>query len=164
MVNHQLNKAKETYRRNLLKGRITDLWGRVTGSKTDLVRFADVAQPLHLRQQLARGLRIVPLQQIVGSVGRAQDFTHTFMPRSKVNEERWAQIEMAFQKMETLPPVELYQVGKVYFVRDGHHRISVARANGLREIEADVVELPSPVLLQVEDFQQKRWQTIVNQN
>lgn len=164
MLNHQLNKAKETYRRNVLKGRFTDLWSRVTGSKTDLVRFADVAQPLHLRQQLSRGIRSVPLKQIVGSVGRAQDFTGTFLPRSKVNEERWAQIEMAFQQMETLPPVQLYQVGKVYFVSDGHHRISVARANGLREIEADVVELPSPVQLQVEDFQQDRWRNMVNQN
>lgn len=158
----QLQKAKENYRRHVIKASYTDLWSRLTGAETDLIRFADVAQPLQLRQQIQRGVHMVPLRQIVGSVGRAQDFTRTFLPRPRVDQERWAQVDLAFQQLANLPPVELFQVGQVYFVRDGHHRISVAQANGMREIEANVVELVSPVALQVEDFQQDRWLKLVN--
>jgi hypothetical protein len=161
--NQQFYIGREHYRRSLLQGWLADRWGKLTGRTTDLVRFADVAQPLQVHQQIGRRIQSVPLDCIVGSVGRAHDFTHTFLPRRRVDEERWAQLDAAFNAMVALPPVELYQVGAVYFVRDGHHRISVARVNGLRDIEADVIELKSPVFLQVEDFQCDRWKQVIKQ-
>ncbi|MFN8487607.1 MAG: hypothetical protein U0350_08460 [Caldilineaceae bacterium] len=160
---HQRHVERERYRRSVTKGWLWDSWGRITGRATDLVRFEEVAQRLQLRQQLPRGLLAVRLDQIVGSVGRAEDFTRSFLPRGCVDGERWVQIATMFTDMETLPPVELYQVGAVYFVRDGHHRISVARVNNLREVEANVVEFTSPVLLKTEHFQQKQWQRVIEQ-
>lgn len=162
-VNKQFYLGREHYRRGALKGWLADHWGKLTGQPTDLVRFADVAQPLQAHQQIHRQIQSVPLDSIVGSVGRARDFTRTFLPRPSVNEERWAQLDAAFNAMVVLPPVELYQIGAVYFVRDGHHRISVARVNGLPEIEADVVELKSPVDLQVKDFQCEHWKQLIKQ-
>lgn len=158
---HQRHVERERYRRSVTKGWLSDNWGRVMGKATDLVHFEEVAQHLQLRQQLPRGLRSVHLDQIIGSVGRAQDFTRHFLPRSCVDGERWVQIATMFADMETLPPVELYQVGAVYFVRDGHHRISVARVNGLCELEANVVEFTSPVFLKTEHFQQQQWQSVI---
>lgn len=153
--------ARDRYSRHVMKARVADVWGRLVGGETDLVRFAEVTARLHTRQQLPRGIQSVPLRQIIGSVGRTHDFTRTFLPRAQVDMERWVKLDTMFNTMEPLPPVDLYQIGEVYFVQDGHHRISVARANGLREIEADVIELKSPVPLNVEDFQCGRWMNIV---
>ncbi|MEZ4677070.1 MAG: hypothetical protein R2932_22900 [Caldilineaceae bacterium] len=75
--------------------------------------------------------------------------------------ERWTRLDTMLNGLESLPPVDLYQIGEVYFVRDGHHRLSVAHANGLCEIEADVIELKSPVALTVEDFQRGQWMTVI---
>lgn len=153
--------ARERYGRHLWKARMADWWGWLTGSETDLVRFEEVAGRLRARQQLPRGIQSVPLGQIIGSVGRAHDFTRTFLPRPQVDMERWARLDVMVNGLEALPPVDLYQIGEIYFVRDGHHRISVAHANGLCEIEADVIELKAPVTLKVTDFQRDRWMTIV---
>ena len=153
--------ARERYRRSVTKAWFVDLWGRIHGDSTDLVRFEEVAQPLQVRQQIPRGIRAVPLDQIVGSVGRVHDFTRTFLPRLRVEEERWVGIAAAFETMQPLPVVELYQIGAVYFVRDGHHRISVARVQGMGEIEANVVEFVSPVGLQAKDFQQNCWLNVL---
>jgi len=158
MLHLYLHEAgQDRYRQNVTKAWMTDWWGRINGKETNLVRFDEVAKRLGRRQQTFRGIQYVPLEQIVGSVGRASDFTRTFLPRTRVQCDRWAQIDALLNAQKPLPPVELYQVGAVYFVHDGHHRISVARANGRLDIEATVVELASPVRLNVEDFQQDRW-------
>jgi hypothetical protein len=107
-------------------------------------------QSPHRYHKLPRGLRSVPLRQIVGSVGRSRDFTRDFLPRRSVNQQRWARIDRAFARSEALPAVELYQVGEVYFILDGHHRISVARDRGLQEIEAAIMAVETPVPLTLE--------------
>ena len=84
------------------------------------------------------GLRIVPIQRIRGSEDRCQDFDVDFRPLQTRTRERWLGVAMARIGGRTLPPVELIQVGDEYFVRDGHHRISVARALGEHDIEAEV--------------------------
>jgi hypothetical protein len=156
-VGYPYRASRERYCSSVSKAHISDLWSKLTGRENSLVPFAAVAQYLEKRQQTVKGIQFVPLAQIIGSVGRASDFTRTFLPRSQVTCERWAQIDVLVNRLQPLPPVELYQIGAVYFVRDGHHRISVSRANSLGEIEAQVVEWASPVPLTVTDFQQDRW-------
>jgi hypothetical protein len=85
---------------------------------------------------------MIPLAKIVGSVGRYKDFTRDFLPRNAALGDRWIRIEQQMEKLEGLPPIEVYKIGDVYFVADGNHRVSVARANGFDEIEAYVTELP----------------------
>jgi hypothetical protein len=82
--------------------------------------------------------RPVPIAQIVGSQGRCVDFDRDFHPLHDHNRERWLRIAAARQRGTLLPPVDLVQVGDLYYVQDGHHRISVARALGQLEIEARV--------------------------
>ncbi len=112
-----------------------------------LLSFDEVAEKLHLRSSLYRGVRSVKVERIVGSVGRAHDFDRDFRPLRPEGRERRARIRQALRQAERLPPVQLYQVGQVYFVLDGHHRISVAREQGQEYIDAEVIELPTPVVL-----------------
>jgi hypothetical protein len=85
------------------------------------------------------GIQIVPISRIRGSESRSDDFDRDFHPLQDHNRGRWLRIAAARQQGKTLPPVSLIQVGDLYFVRDGHHRISVARAEGQLDIEAEVV-------------------------
>lgn len=121
---------------------------RILGRQTpDLLPFEEVRNRLRLYNKAYRGLQDVPLDQIVGSLGRYEDFTRTFLPRRDDARERWVRVEQLTQWGEGLPPVELYKVGDVYFVKDGNHRVSVARAHGAPTIQAHVWEYPTRVPL-----------------
>lgn len=149
--------AVEKYKRSRTNAEISDLLGMVSGGKTDLVSYDEVAKRLHARQQIEAGIQVVPLDLIVGSVGRYRDFTRRFLPRAGANAERWARLDAAMNSLEGFPPVELFKVGEVYFVRDGNHRVSVARANALTHIEAYVTEVKTDIPLTVSDFERDEW-------
>jgi hypothetical protein len=91
------------------------------------------------------GLRVVPLEAIVGSVDRTRDFDRQFRPTSTRVRERWQRLAVAQRRGESMPPIDVYKVGELYFVRDGHHRVSVAHALGLRSIEAYVTEVTTRI-------------------
>jgi uncharacterized ParB-like nuclease family protein len=110
----------------------------------DLLSFENVRSGLHLGQKIDRGLQEIPLDHIRGSVGRYDDFTSAFLPRKRHLEERWERVDVAMKAGKT-PPIDVYQVGESYFVRDGNHRVSIARQRGLQTIEAYVKEYPTPV-------------------
>ena len=97
-----------------------------------------------------RVLKDVPLDSIVGSVGRYDDFTRDFLPLRDNDKERWAKVEQLAKGETGLPPVELFQIGDVYFVNDGNHRVSVARQNGHSHIEAYVTPVHTRVPLSPE--------------
>jgi hypothetical protein len=112
-----------------------------------LLSFEQVQQILREKSQISRGTQLIPLDHIVGSVGRYRDFDRAFLPLSGADDERWKRLDVAINELRTLPPIDVYQVGGVYFVRDGNHRVSVAKANGLSHIEAEVTEIPIRVAL-----------------
>ena len=120
----------------------------LTGRSDELLSFDEVRRLLRARQQRDQGTHMIPLERIVGSEGRYQDFTRTFLPLQGADKNRWMRLDRAVNVLEDLPPIEVYQIGEVYFVRDGHHRVSVARANGFAEIEAEVTRLETPVSLE----------------
>jgi nucleotide-binding universal stress UspA family protein len=126
---------------------IESVLGQLRGQPTSLLSFDDVRESLGLVPTSDRGLNEIPLDKIVGSVGRYRDFTRTFLPRDPSIRERWKRIYAAAQGMEGLPPIEVYQVGDVYFVKDGNHRVSVAREMGAKTIQAYVREFSSPVAI-----------------
>ncbi len=149
--------AREHYKRNVQRAQVADLLGLVTGRSTDLVSFEEVAKKLKARQQVEMGTQMVPVAKIVGSVGRYRDFTRTFLPRASANPERWIRLDAAVNALENVPPIELFKIGDVYFVRDGNHRVSVARANDVSYIEARVTEVKTPIPLTVDDFERDQW-------
>ena len=95
--------------------------------------------PAHSRRDA--GVQFVPIKQIVASLDRQGDFTRSFLPRAGINADRWVRLYEALRGPEGFPEVELLRVGDRYAVVDGHHRISVARAAGMDEIAAHVVEV-----------------------
>lgn len=125
-----------------------DVIGLLRNKPAELLSFDDIKTRLRLREESYKGLQDVPLERIVGSVGRYRDFTSTFLPKSSTSQDRWSRVYAQVHSMEGVPPIELYKVDDVYFVRDGNHRVSVARQLGAKTIQAHVTELRTPVDLE----------------
>jgi hypothetical protein len=112
-----------------------------------ILPFEEVVEALGVTGREDLGLKIVPLDSIVGTVDRAADFDRGFRPTSQRLRSRWERIAAAHRRGESLPPISLYRVGEAHFVRDGHHRVSVAKSLGREDIDAYVVEIQTRVLL-----------------
>jgi hypothetical protein len=120
-----------------------DVLARLLNRPRDLLPYEEVARVLRSYEHLQlTELREIPLDKIVGSVGRYRDFTRSFMPRKGIRPDRWAGIDLMMQSPEGLRPIEVYQLGDVYFVADGNHRVSVALANEATHMEAWVTTIP----------------------
>jgi hypothetical protein len=127
---------------------VQDMLAELSGRSDELLSFADVETHLHPSEPQEKvHLEEIPLKQIVGSVGRYRDFTRAFLPRDQIDAQRWTHIDR-LQRHTRLPPIDVFRVGEVYFVRDGNHRVSVARARRQRTIWARVVDVPIRVPLE----------------
>jgi nucleotide-binding universal stress UspA family protein len=126
---------------------LQDLIARLTGESTELLSYEEVRQKLKVQGSAELGLQDVPLDTIVGSVNRYNDFTRSFLPRKNVNQERWARVKTAVSGLAGLDPIEVYKIGEAYFVKDGNHRVSVARQLGATHIQARVTEIRTRVPL-----------------
>lgn len=135
--------AKERFERARRKALRQDLAARVTGAPRDLLPFTPFENYLRAYGRIEhRETESILLDRIVGSVGRYRDFTRSFLPRTNAMKDRWAFVQQRLTSMEGLPPIEVFKVGEVYFVADGNHRVSAARVNGFKQIEALVTEYP----------------------
>lgn len=137
--------AVRLYATTRLHSRLATLFGR----SQRLPDLASLTRHSTVKGQHDAGLQTVRIDQIRGSEGRSQDFDASFRPLTEHTKQRWLSVASAWFQGLTLSPVELIQVGDSYFVRDGHHRVSVARAIGQQQIEAEVlvwqvVENPTP--------------------
>lgn len=131
-------------RRQALKERLS---ARLTGRDAHLLPFDAIRAQLKQKNPLYQGIQEVPLSQIAGSVGRYSEFTRQFLPLHNSFRDRWVRIETLALSHEGWPPVELYRIGDVYFVKDGNHRVAVARQLNLNSIEAAVWAFPVEVEL-----------------
>jgi hypothetical protein len=126
-------------------------WRRVfswiMGGRNDLLPFDEVREKLPFRGQHYIGLKQVPIDLIIGSSGRYRDFDRVFLPIQSRTRSRWLSIDQAHYEEVNLPPVELYKMGDIYFVKDGNHRVSVARERGQEFIDAIVIEIVVPFSL-----------------
>ena len=130
--------ADARYRQARSQGWKRQVWSKLTGRSHRLFSLAEINAAGTAHACHAAGIRTVPVNRIQGSEGRSDDFDRDFNPLHGHSHRRWLRIAMARQQGVTLPPVELIQVGEIYFVRDGHHRVSVARAFGQAAVEAQV--------------------------
>ncbi len=133
------------------QARLDQLSALLTGRDNRILPFEAIRSRLRQQNQLYRGLHEVALDEIVGSVGRYREFTRQFLPLNDDLRERWVGIDTLTLSASGWPPVELYQVGDVYFVKDGHHRVSVARQHGIPSVEAHVWEFPADVPITGQD-------------
>ena len=115
--------------------------------KRQLLSFYDVKSLLKTKSESYKGMQVVKIEDIAGSEGRYHDFNKAFLPKREHLRQRWESVDKAYITDIALPPIKLYKIGKVYFVRDGNHRVSVAKAQGMYSIDAEVTELTTEIHL-----------------
>jgi hypothetical protein len=139
LITQQAERDFETARFRAFLG---DVAAMIARRPNELVSFDAVRRSLPIYGSSYRGVQEVPLEKIVGSAtNRYNDFDRAFLPAQVRTKTRWKRIDEARLRDIALPPIQLYQVGEVYFVRDGHHRVSVARQLGQKFIDAEVIEM-----------------------
>ncbi|MEN8171568.1 MAG: universal stress protein [Chloroflexota bacterium] len=129
------------------KADLREIFARITGKSTELLSYEAVRRGLRAVEESKQELREIPLDAIVGSVGRYTDFSRDFLPLSDSDKERWAQVMAKTKGLSGLPPIEAYKISEVYFVLEGNHRVSVARQLGASHIEAFITEVRTRIPL-----------------
>lgn len=143
--------ALEDFERARQQAAMEQLLARFSGKSNELLAYEEIRQQLKVTNQRERGLQEIPLEKIVGSVGRYKDFTRSFLPKTDVAEHKWVKVKTAVIHPLGVPPIDVYQVGDAYFVIDGNHRVSVARQMNSETISAYVTEVKTRVPLSADD-------------
>ncbi len=141
----------EDFRRARRRAQVQRVLTRLAGKDGRLLVYDDVRRQLHGVESAAVTRQQIPLGSIVGSVGRHQDFDRSFAPLRDSDLERWTKVKQAVTGLSGVPPIEVYKLGSAYFVRDGNHRVSVARQIGAQSIEAYITEVAAPVTMDPDD-------------
>jgi hypothetical protein len=145
VVRHEADEAFSQARRRAFFQRVL---GFFTGHQPEnLLSFEHVRDKLKIRGQHYLGVETIPLDRIAGSTGRYQEFNRAFLPTQSFIRERWKRVYEVAHGLTGFPPIDVYKIGDVYFVRDGHHRVSVLKELGGTTIEATVTELDTPIPL-----------------
>ena len=139
--------AQEDFFKARNKAWINEMQNVMHPDKKRLLSLNDVKKILKPKNEVYVGLKTVPIKKIVGSEGRYNDFDNRFLPRSNELKQRWMNVDQAHLSDIVLPPIQLYELGGLYFVRDGNHRVSVAKMQGVEFIDAEVISLQSEVQL-----------------
>lgn len=142
-------RALDDYKKARRRAEIQELLARLTGNPRDLelLSYEEVRHQLQAIEKSTEHLAEIPLDAIIGSVGRYHDFTRSFLPKESISQNRWARVMADTKGLSGLPPIEVYKIGDVYFVKDGNHRVSVARQMGNPFIQAYITEVKTRVNL-----------------
>jgi len=139
--------AAEDFTRARGKAILSEIHVVMNPDKNKLLSFHDVKDILKPKNQAYMGNQTVPIKLIVGSEGRYRDFNRYFLPRAEHLRNRWERVDEAHLRDIILPAIQLYEIGGVYFVRDGNHRVSVAKSQGVEFIDAEVIGLSSEITI-----------------
>jgi uncharacterized membrane protein YfbV (UPF0208 family) len=139
--------ANQDFERAVMRAFLRKILSLLTGANNELLRYDEVREQIPIRGQHYLGFMQVPIEKIVGSMGRYHDFDRAFLPTQTRTKDRWISIDKAHYTQLDLPPVELYKLGEIYFVKDGNHRISVARERGQVFVDAYVTQIEISVRL-----------------
>jgi hypothetical protein len=126
------------------KGFWRSIFSWLQNKNNELLPFEEVLKHIPMRGQNYIGVKQIETDKIIGSVSRYHDFDRAFLPRQTHTRSRWESIDRAHFKQIILPPVEVYKIGDAYFIKDGNHRVSVAREKGQAFIDAYVTEIHTP--------------------
>lgn len=141
------NTAQADFERARRKAFLNDVVSNLQGKSNWLLSWEEVQKILPMQGQYYKGVQQVPVSSIVGSVDRYHDFDRKFMPTQRHTRPRWESVDRAALTDIILPAIQVYKVGEVYFVKDGNHRVSVAREKGMDFIDAEVIDCPTSVTL-----------------
>ncbi|MFC1997845.1 universal stress protein [Chloroflexota bacterium] len=137
--------ARDDFRRARRLAVLKEIGARLQGKPVGLLPFEGVRGILKAGETQQHGLQYIPLNSIIGSVGRYNDFTRDFLPRRDTSANRWVRVKTAIRNSGQLKPILVYKIGEVFFVLDGNHRVSVARERGATQIPAYVTEILTKV-------------------
>jgi hypothetical protein len=132
--------ARQDFEQLYRFGSLSSAWSTVRGRENGLLRLEEAKRGKQIRTRNDAGIQTIAIDSIAGSESRDRDFDRKWRPLKRANQERWTSIAVAKLTDVPLPAIDLIKVGLAYFVRDGHHRISVAKHSGQLEIEANVTE------------------------
>ncbi len=139
--------AEDDFTKARNKALFNEIQHFLSPEEVSLISLNDVKQLLKPTAETYVGMKIVPIEKIVGSEGRYNDFDNHFFPKSSHLRNRWQHVDEAAIKDIILPPIKVYEISGLYFVRDGNHRVSVAKSRGTEFIDAEVVSLQSEIKL-----------------
>ena len=139
--------ASEDFNKARSKASISRILNSLTPEKQDLLSLEDIRNLIKPKSETYRGMKLIEIDHIVGSEGRYNDFNRTFLPKREFIRNRWENVDKAHLKSIILPPIKLYEISGTYFVRDGNHRVSVAKLQGVRSIDAEVIRLDTEISL-----------------
>lgn len=139
--------AEQDFSKAHNKALINEIAHFLSPKEASLISFNDIKYFLKPRNELYLGMKTIPVNKIVGSEGRYKDFDNEFFPKSQFMKNRWMHVDEANIQSITLPPIKVYELAGLYFVRDGNHRVSVAKLRGIEFIDAEVVSLQSEIVL-----------------
>ena len=140
--------AQHDFMRARRRAALAKLAGRLRGEPDDvgvILPYEEVVEALGFVSEHRVGPQVVQLDAIVGTVDRGREFDRRFRPTSARVRSRWEHIAAAMRRGEAMPPIDLLRIGEIHFVRDGHHRVSVARSLGREDIDAYVTEVVTRV-------------------
>ncbi|MGD0610527.1 MAG: universal stress protein [Anaerolineales bacterium] len=140
----EFRSALEDFRAARQQADLQEIVSRLTGKSNRLFSYDEVVRKLKRTGSSDQGVQQIPLDAILGSVGRYTDFSRTFLPLDDQDRARWARVKAAARD-SGMSPIEVYKIGKSYFVLDGNHRVSIARREGMTTIEAHVIEVQTRV-------------------
>ncbi|MDR1949919.1 MAG: transcriptional regulator [Spirochaetaceae bacterium] len=162
MTDSHKMQAEEDFSRARGRAILSQIQNFLNTDKNNLLSLNDVKEILKPQNETYRGMQAVPINLIVGSEGRYRDFNKYFLPKSDHLKSRWVRVDEARLKDIILPPIQLYEIGGVYFVRDGNHRVSVAKSQGGEIIDAEVTSLASEISITPSMNTEKLREAVIN--
>lgn len=155
-------KSEEDFNKAHTKAFINEIQHLLSPEEASLISLNDVKQMIKSNAETYIGMKVIPIEKIVGSEGRYKDFDNRFFPKSTHLKNRWQHVDEAALNDITLPPIKVYEIAGLYFVRDGNHRVSVAKTRGTEFIDAEVVSLQSEIKLKKADSLKEIQKQIIN--
>lgn len=154
--------SEEDFNKAHTKAFINEIQHFLSPEEATLISLNDVKQLIKSNAETYIGMQVIPIDKIVGSEGRYNDFDNRFFPKSTHLRHRWEHVDQAALESINLPPIKVYEISGLYFVRDGNHRVSVAKARGTEFIDAEVVSLQSEIKLKKPDNMKDIVKQIIN--
>ena len=153
--------SEEDFNRARNKALVNEIQHFLNPEESKLLSFSEIKKMLKPQSEIYKGMQVVPIEFIAGSEGRYKDFDNHFFPKSTHLRQRWEKIDQAHLTDVILPPITVYEIGGLYFVRDGNHRVSVAKSRGCEMIDAEVISLQSEIKLKPGMSKEKIIKTVI---
>ena len=150
-MNFTTAQSEEDFNKAKNKAFFNEIQHFLSPEEATLISLNDVKQMIKPTNETYVGMKTIPIEKAVGSEGRYNDFDNRFFPKSSHLKHRWEHVDQAAIQAIDLPPIKVYEIAGLYFVRDGNHRVSVAKSRGTEFIDAEVVSLQSEIVLKKPD-------------